>query len=339
MEITYKEYKKTINIGIELLRFILCLWVVVFHCSNIKKNHEKYLKKGFHVPIFFILSFYFYYPNAYKRLIIKIKSRFRRLLYPYTFWSIFSFFLHNILLKFTSNIYSNKNLTIKDLFFQILFGTRYYRLFWFLFNLIFISLFITIISFMAKKNFLIVLEFIGIISLYIHFFGAYYKFFISYKSNICNSLGPLITFLPLAVTGCILSSINLILRLKNITFPLKIILFSLIYLFFEYNIYISYPGFMYPNVIANIQISTVFILAFGSLNLDKSKEVKGILNYITRYTGGIYYIHIIVLRYIMFNFKNNKTYFSSTLIYIISYMICFFGDKLVTKTDFKYLFI
>lgn len=155
MEVNYKENKKTINNGIELLRFILCLWVVIFHCSIIQKKHKKYIMRGFHVPIFFVLSFYFFYPNISKRKIGKIKSRFRRLLYPYVFWSMFSFFLQNILIKFTSNIYLKGKLTIKDLFLQILFGTQYHQLFWFLFNLIFISLFLSIISFLAKEHLLI----------------------------------------------------------------------------------------------------------------------------------------------------------------------------------------
>jgi len=267
-----------------------------------------------------------------------MKSRFTRLLYPYIFWSIFLFFLHNILIKFTSNIYYKKKLTLIDLFQQLILGANYHQLFWFLFNLIFISLFLTIISFIAKQYLLVILEFLSIISLYLHFSGINYNFFISFNSIIGRSVGSLITFFPLSVSGCILSSINIILKLKNIILPLKIILFSLIYLFFEFNLFIWYPGFMYPNVIANIQISTIFLLAFGALNLENSKILKGILKYITRNTGGIYYIHLIVMNFIFFYIDKKRTYFSAFLNYIICYIICFFGNKIARNSDFIYLF-
>ena len=96
---------------------------------------------------------------------------------------------------------------------------------------------------------------------------------------------------------------------------------------------------MYPNVISNIQISILFLIAFGSLSFNKIKALEVILKYITRNTGGIYYIHIIVMQYIIIYFNDKKTYFSAFIIYIISYMICFVGNKLFGKHEFKYLFI
>ena len=135
---------KNINLGIELLRFVLCLWVVIIHCSDIKSRHRKYLERKFHVPTFFLLSFYFYYPTILKRIIIKIHFRFQRLLYPYIFWSIISFFLQNILAKYTSFGISKDYLSLKDFYLQILTGSKYYKIFWFQFNLIFFTLFITI---------------------------------------------------------------------------------------------------------------------------------------------------------------------------------------------------
>ena len=70
-----------INLGIGLLRFILCLWVVVVHCSVRTKNNIKLFSKAFHVPTFFMLSFYFYYPTISCKNISKIKTRFERLVF------------------------------------------------------------------------------------------------------------------------------------------------------------------------------------------------------------------------------------------------------------------
>ena len=128
-----KKHAK-INLGIELLRFILCLWVVVIHCSKKTKNNFKLFSKGFHVPTFFMLSFYFYYPTLLDKNINKIKARFKRLTYPHSFRPITTPTLNNILIKFTSLSKFRNAILIKDYFIQIIFGTKYCRIF--CFNLI-----------------------------------------------------------------------------------------------------------------------------------------------------------------------------------------------------------
>ena len=70
------------NLGLELLRAILCFWVVLFHNLRIKNIYlKKIIKiKIFHVPTFIFISFYFLYKNLCERNIHKIKFRFKRLL-------------------------------------------------------------------------------------------------------------------------------------------------------------------------------------------------------------------------------------------------------------------
>lgn len=115
---------------------------------------------------------------------------------------------------------------------------------------------------------------------------------------------------------------------------------SLIYLIFEYNIFISYSGFLYPNIIRNVFASTLLFLFFGSIKLTKYPKITFILKYLTSYTGGIYYIHDIFHKhlYFIFNIKN-PTYFSAFIIYIICYFICYFGHKKFKNNNLKYLII
>ena len=159
-----KKHAK-INLGIELLRFILCLWVVVIHCSKKTKNNFKLFSKGFHVPTFFMLSFYFYYPTLSDKNISKIKARFKRLIYPYLFWPIITLILNNILIKFTSLSNFRNAILIKDYFVQIIFGTKYCKIFWFQFNLIFLSICLTIFSFIFSRNILKCIKSFGFIFL------------------------------------------------------------------------------------------------------------------------------------------------------------------------------
>ena len=145
MVIHNKQNNKT-NLGIQFLRFLLCFWIVVSHCSYIKPKHKKYIHKGFHVPTFMFIAFYFYYPILSKRIISKIVSRFQRLLVPYLFWPILKIIFRNLSLKnFINGIISFiKEISSKKLFLQVLIGTPIHGIFWFQFNLLFLSLFITI---------------------------------------------------------------------------------------------------------------------------------------------------------------------------------------------------
>ena len=131
---------KKINLGIEILRSLLCLWIVIVHQSIIKKKHIKYLKRHFHVPTFIFLSFIFFYPSLYARVINKILSRFQRLLIPYIFWPLLILIVNNFLFFFFSFSQFSRLLTLKDIYIQIIIGSKYHEIFWFQFNLIFSSL-------------------------------------------------------------------------------------------------------------------------------------------------------------------------------------------------------
>ena len=304
-----KYRMNSINIGIELLRSILCLWVVTIHCSRVKNEHKIYLGRGFHVPTFILISFYFYYPMIEKRIIIKIITRFQRLLFPYILWPIIKFIINNFFMTtFSSNRFKTK-LSLYDIYLQLLTGARYHMIFWFQFNLIFLSIFSTIIAFQFKEKFLVVMKFIGILSLYLHYSGINVKMFSSFKKPFQMTLGSLQELMPLSIIGYIFGSLNLLFIAKNIPKHIQFILFFLIYFLFRYNIFILHPGFMYPNIILNILSSTILFISFGSLNLNGLSGINSLLTYITKYTGGIYYIHpifrIYLQKYIMHNLYSN----------------------------------
>ena len=327
---------KSIHSGIELLRFILCLWVVIIHCSIVKSGHKKYLLKGFHVPTFVLISFYFYYPIVKNRFITRVISRFQRILIPYILWPLLRLIINNFIVKEAK---FKKRLTLYDFYLQILIGAKFHLIFWFQFNLIFTSIFLTIIAFIFKKKFLIIFQFLGIISLYLHYSGTNFKLF-SFFPKFKVSLGSLIELISLSVLGCFYSSINLLNVVNKIPKYLKFILLFLILFLFKYNLFIVYPGFIYSNIILHLLASTFLFLLFGSLNLTKIIAINSIIKNISKYTGGIYYIHIIVSSYLRqyIIFFKKKSYFSSIIIYFICYIICYIGTSLFKNNKLKYLF-
>ena len=160
------QIKNKYNLGLGLLKVILALSVIVSHIFKKKSTNNKFLlyllqRRRIHVPSFFIMSFYFMYKDLIILNINKIKLRFERLFIPYFFWPIILWIINNIL-KLIFNIKLSS--TLKDLKNQLLWGNNFIIQFWFLWDLIMITVFFIILIFLLKRNSLFYLQLLGIIS-------------------------------------------------------------------------------------------------------------------------------------------------------------------------------
>jgi len=325
-----------INYSLQLLRLILSFWVVLHHSYS--KIHKIINKGRFHVSIFMMMSFYFYYNTCKTKNIIKIKQRFQRILIPYIFWPTFTFIINNILFKYFRCSLYNKKLLLKDLIEQLIVGAGYHNLFYFLFILIILSILFTIISFLYNKSSIFIFQ-ISLIAAYILQYSYWNLYIFSqYSDAIKYSLGEIVEFLPFAVAGFTLSYIDI--KTKIIKFKELVIFFSIviIFLILEFDIFVFIKGFWYPGILLNVGGICIFIL-FSSFSFQ-SRKIIILLKIITKFTGGIYYIHLIcrnILRQIFF-LVANRTFFGSICIYITSYIICFIGNKLSYKTKLQFLF-
>ena len=230
--------------------------------------------------------------------------------------------INNFLFSIFSIGQFNSILNINDIFIQFLIGRRYHPIFYFQFILLFLSLLFTIVPFIFKSNFLTMHIYLGIISFYINISNINYYFFIRYKRDFRISLGTMVELMPNAVVGSIFCSINILLKIKHFSYHIKLILILIIYILFKYDIFIYQKGFFYPNILLNILSSQIFFLFFGSLSFEKISKFQNIISIIiniTKFTGGIYYIHPIFRdyfrKYSLFFAKGN--YIVSFIIYII----------------------
>ena len=332
------KFKSTkINLGIQVLRALLCFWVVIIHCSIVKKEHEKYLYKNFHVPTFFFLSFYFYYPIISTKNIGKIFSRFERLLLPYIFWPLVK------LIFIIKNIF--EKIQLKNVLIQLLIGSPIHGIFWFQFNLIFVSLIFAIILFAFNKDRIKIMLFIELFCYHLHLSGFIYHILINYTRYFRNNIGSLMELIPLGVNGSILNSINFLIIVKRFTIFYKIFLFYILFILFRYDIFMIKRGFRYSNVSLNIISSFIIFFSFGTISFEKIKEknyIIMIIQYITQFTGGIYYTHSIVRgflqKYHIFSVIKGK-YSYALIIYVICFFICFLGKNLFKNYKLKYLFL
>ena len=331
----YSKRKNNINLGIQILRTILCFWVICFHFLDKKKISyiTFYIakKKEYHVSCFIFISFYFSYNIFSQRDIDKFKNRIERLLISYIIWPIISMFFDKII--------NNKSFSFYNYIIHLILGSKIMIPLWYLFSMIFFSVFIFIISLIFKSKYLFIIQLSAIIIFSIQYsyiftiFKFLNQFYPSIKYPIFHSIGifPILAF---ALSFASSKTIELLANRK-----LKYIIFSYIGIFclFKFNIFNSLIGY---NGLEHIFASLLFFLGFFLLPMENIHTLLQVLFLnVTKYTNGIYCMHpkiyLLVKKY--FHFSGNLN--TCIMIYLIGYLISFFGMKIFNKTKLKYLFI
>ena len=334
---------KKIYLGTEILRMILSFLIVVVHFHNKRESKIKLksfasLNLEFYVPTFFIISFYFSYKLFVLKNIYKIKQRFRRILIPYIIWPIISWIRYN----FFNILHKKKDKQIfKNLYYQLLVGDGFYGIFWFLFNLIFHSIIFTIIILLFYKKYYIILQILSILICIYNFLGYNLKIFSKYNHVINHSIKPILECLLYSLTGFFLGSINIIDKLnkyKIIMIYLSLFVYAIIKIkkklykyFYNYHIFII------------DLVSSIFFIIFACLPVDKIKNkfLFLLIKQITRYTGGVYYLHPEICYLLAYKFNSMKIRGAKEciIIYLVCYLISLIGSLIFRKHNLKYLFI
>ena len=330
--------QKKIYIGIEFLRIFFSFNILLLHCLN-KFIYKKQLYKIINVivstglKIFFIIAFYFSYDLFSSKNITHIKRRFERLLIPYIIWPMI-IYIYRINI-FYSFLYT-KYYELKILCYQFLIGHGIANVFWFSYNLIFISLMLTIIIFIIKNNIIFLL--ISSIPVYLYYISNYYKnFFLNYKEIVVFSNKPLASTYILGVIGFSLSYFKMIDKAKKKNFFLIICCSTFLILFILY--YEKVKKFYFLSYLFSISL----IALFTDLPFHKLK-IENIIKQISLHTGGIYYIHINIHLLINQHFISKYHLRRGTITicivnYLICYILCFIGFRIFKKNKLKYLFI
>ena len=163
------------------------------------------------------------------------------------------------------------------------------------------------------------------------------KYFSISKGKLYQYIGCIVETIPFTVTGLTLASYNFINEIKEIKEKKKLLFVNIIVLFFikKYDIIRSTNGVVYPGIDLNIG-GICLIICFSFITIKKTIFFR----HITNYTGGVYYLHIVVKNIFkkQISFIGNKTLLGGFIIYIISYFICFIGMRIFGNTKLKNLF-
>ena len=333
MNVKYNEIpqlinKKEYNFGVDFLRVLLSYSVILDHLYN-KSILKKYVHVlYYHIPTFLLISFFFTFNTLISYNIKKIQLRFERLIIPYIFWSIIGF----ILKIFYYKLNLGRQWSLKEFIQHLICGHILNVPLWYL------------IIFIFKKNSLIIFYYLLIICYILQYSGLNYYIIKKYLSIHAKlTFGRFIEAIPNEITGYTFAYFKIVDKLKY--FRLKTILFSfaILIIISKYSVFDKLKTFKYGGIRLNIAASCIFII-FSLLPIEKIKNKASIklIKHITRYTGGIYYMHYLVGNCFLIKklLKSlNKTILGCIFIYLICYLISYLGIKISGKTKLKYIFI
>ena len=108
-----------------------------------------------------------------------------------------------------------------------------------------------------------------------------------------------------------------------------------------HKVFINKNGVIYNGINLNIQsMCLIFTFSLFPSDIISNKYISQFLILITNYTGGIYYMHVPIRKYLNYFSDNIEkgTFLGQIMTYCIIYFICFIGTLIFGKTPIKYLF-
>lgn len=335
------KYNKSIILGIEILRTYMCFSIVILHFLK-EQFQNNFLTKfifhcqPFYVPTFFLISFYFSFKTfaAKKKNINKIKERFIRIIIPYIIWPIL-LWSRNILVNYKNIKFDY--ILFKAIFFQLLIGYDFYAVFWFQFDLIVITIIITIIIFSFNNCYDIIFK---IAFLFFYIINKKYEEKLSIYKQI-GSIKPLLSSFIYSLTGFFLGSKSILKKFNKKKYMIFMFLVPAIFLIFIHKELINF-SIRFRIIVINIVITFLFII-FGIMPFDyiNNTLLIKIIKQITSFTGGIYYIHygvrtIFSTYFKIFDIGDLK---SCLINYLVCYFICYLGSIIFINSYLRFLFI
>lgn len=320
-----KNYRN-INIGICFLR----LWMsfVVITCHYYTGNVAIIsLMRNLAVPVFMLIAFLYFKNllNGKKKII----SRFKRLLYPYMIWPIVYWNAYNLLYIFLKWNYKTP---VNSLFWQISFGSSASLLpqFWYMFDLIVITIFM--LSGLYHRGG--VLSIICLACIFLQYSSLNTCLFDNLKYEMKWPIGRIAEMLPYAILGIALERSHILDRCnKKKILSLFALLISggIVIMCNQFSI-IRNPdtGYGYQGINLML-ISVILVMVFYLLPFEwMGCKVCYSIYALSKYSLGIYALHIMVGRVMNTIFEKNgivcNSFLQCILIFagslILSYIIC-----------------
>jgi fucose 4-O-acetylase-like acetyltransferase len=248
----------------------------------------------FHIPTFFLMSFYFTQKTLSSSNYKKKFKRFERLCIPYFLWPIIIYFLNKLLIKYsiTQNV-----ITKQDLKIQLLYGGGKMNLsvMWYQWDLIFLTICFNLITFIFRKHYNFVLIIIAITCYIYQYNGKNVLYFYKYKDYRQYIYGRVMELAPLSVIGFFISSSGIINYFRKFRLEVIFSCIYLLYFLYNYEIFNNVKGYYYSGMLLFFSPICIFF-AFAMFPSEKLNYwiIQKIIKQLTNYTAGVYFLHLLV---------------------------------------------
>ena len=338
-----------LNISVALLKMLMCFEVVCCHFWLYEKTDVPifltpfYVLKDCAVPVFMLLSFFYFYKHLDEMNLNKLMMRIKRLYIPQFVWGVVYWLLFS-LLDILLKVDHVKGL--KSLGWQIFTGhsEALNPSMWYQFDLIILTVLVSILAIVGKKNITIYSLFIlTIVSLVLQYSGINQMLFGNLIYELKYPIGRLAEMIPYVFLGLTLKNSEIFYRIQKYRWYVMIFAVSLMvinsYLFWINKVG-QVRGFSYAGgflIIMSLCLVTIVFLI--PQEVFKSKKIYIISETISRYTLGIYCMHRLVgrvLKYIMsFLGIQLDTFLLCIIIYLVSYCISYSMSMIAPKLSKK----
>lgn len=156
---------------------------------------------------------------------------------------------------------------------KFIIGHPYQFIFWYHFNVILITIFSSIISFIFHENFLLILQISGLLSYIFQYSLFNFISFQKYIFHIYRSPGLIIEIFPITVTDLSLFSIKIIQLFNGNNLKAISLSFLSLYIVKKYNIFVYISVNLYPGIIVNVSAIFLFII-FSLISFKYIKSQK-----------------------------------------------------------------
>lgn len=336
------------NLGLELLRALMCYGVVATHFWNpwefyhLTVNIPRPLwfvavMRNYAVPVFMLMAFYFATAKFISGDGAWLRARFRRLFVPYWGWSLVTFAVFG-LLAFRFPAFA---VTGRDLGWQLLLGTdkAIGSHMWFQ------SVLIILTALMAGTFRLVrptravwALVILFLLAVAVEYSGLNFKLFSPLVFEAKNPLGRVFPMLSYACVGMLLGLHRTGFRAFGLVerWVVSAIGFAMAAVFVNFPVFGVPEGFFYRGL-NMLSVAVALFAAFGALPTERvpEKAARALLA-VSRLSMGVYFTHILVGRlltefaYPLLGFKAN-CFRGTFLVFAVCWLFCFALERLLPK--------